>query len=186
MKLAYVLIFGTVAWLGGELLRLTAGGFNDMNSVVITAAFGLIALGIWVVWRAKKQTRTGRVGVAMVSLGMVLFALVQYQTIGSGIINDTAHASNPLFLAAGGIVSIGVVAMGFWIIRISNFPKWIGIALLVGTAISLGVVFIPGLVDMQTLSNIMLATALMSIGLFVRRTQHRRKTVENPEQGLTE
>ena len=174
MKLAYVLIFGTVAWLGGELLRLTAGGFNDMNSVVITIAFSLIALGIWVVWRAKEQTNIGRTGVAMVSLGMVLFALVQYQTIGSGIVNDTAHAGNPLFLTAGGVVSIGVVAMGFWIIRISKFPNWIGVALLIGTAISLGVVFIPGLVDMQTLSNIMLATALMSIGLLVRRAQQHK------------
>lgn len=169
IKLAYVLIFGTIAWLAGEALRLMAGGFNDANSVVITSAFVLIALGIWTMWRANGQTRTGRVGVAMISIGMILFALLQYQTIGSEILNDAEQVKNPLFLAGGAVVSIGVAATGFWIITISHMPKWIGISLLIGTLISLGVAFIPGLVDMQIVSNIVLAISLMWIGIVMRK-----------------
>lgn len=167
---AIILMIGALLWVVSEVLELVSGGFNDVNSSVSVAAFAAIGIGMSALWRAEGQDNTGRTGLALVALGMGLFALVAYQTIGSGIVSDVEQSDSVLFLGAGSAVSIGALALSYWLIMTSSYPKPVGVILLIATAFTLSVAFIPMLVGLQPLSNLVLAGTLFWLGWLSRRT----------------
>jgi len=169
MKLADVLIAGCIVWLVSEVLEFRAGGFDDTNSLVTALAFGIISIGIWVFWNARDQENYGRVGVALTSLGMVLFTILSVLTVGTGITSDVGHADSPLFLSAGAATTVGVTFVSIWIFRTTQLPKWTGVILLVGTLAALVGAFAPNLVVLQGISSVFLAIALTRVGLILRK-----------------
>lgn len=166
---AKLLVMGAMLWIVSEGMELASGGFNDANSTVSTIAFLLIGLGLGTLWRADGQNIVGRIGVALVALGMGLFALVAFQTIGSGLINDSAQSGEPLFLAAGSAVAIGALALSYWLVTVGPFPKIIGVIMFLATLFTLGVAFAPDLVGLQPVSNVVLALILLWLGWASRR-----------------
>ena len=171
MNLIYVLITGCIVWLVSEVLEFRAGGFDDTNSVVTALAFGLVAIGIWAIWNARDQRNYGRAGVALISLGMILFTILTILTIGTGITSDIEHADSPLFLSAGAAVSAGVIALSSWIFQISHLPKWSGVVLLVGTMTARAGAFMPSLIVLQGISSVCLAVALIWISLALMKAK---------------
>lgn len=166
---AILLMVGALLWIVSEGMELASGGFNDANSTVSAVAFALIGLGLGTLWRVEGQNIIGRAGVALVALGMGLFALVAVQTIGSGLTNDAGQSGEPLFLTAGTAVSLGALALSYWLVTSGPFPKIIGVILLLATVFTLGVAFVPALVGLQPLSNLILAATLFWLGWASRR-----------------
>lgn len=167
--LAILLMAGAILWMISEVMELMADGFNDANSTVSAIAFVTIGLGLGALWRVKGQNIIGRVGVALVALGMGLFGLVAFQTIGSGLTNDAGQSQDPLFLAAGSAVSVGALALSYWLVMTSPFPKIVGFVLLFATLFTLGVAFVPNLTGLQPVSNLILAAILLWLGWSSRR-----------------
>lgn len=161
---AIILMIGAVLWIISEIMELVSGGFTDMNSTVSAVAFLAIATGMETLWQAEGQNKVGKAGLGLVSLGMALFAIVAFQAIGSGITNDAEISGSTLFLAAGSAVSLGALALSYWLITASPFAKVLGIVLLAATAFTLGVAFVPALVSLQPLSNLVLAGTLFWLG----------------------
>lgn len=166
---AIVLMVGAVLWIISEIMELVSGGYNDLNSSVSVVAFLGVATGMEALWTVKGQTKVGKVGLGLVSLGMALFAVVAFQAIGSGIINDVEISGSTLFLVAGTAVSTGAIALSYWLISASPFAKILGYVLLGATAFTLGVVFVPSLVGLQPVSNLVLAGTLFWLGWERRR-----------------
>lgn len=166
---AIVLMVGAVLWIVSEIMELASGGFNDLNSSVSALAFLGVATGMEALWTVKGQTKIGKMGLGLVSLGMALFAVVAFQTIGSGIINDAEISGSALFLVAGTAVSTGAIALSYWLISASPFAKMIGYVLLGATAFTLGAAFVPSLVGLQPVSNLVLAGTLFWLGWERRR-----------------
>ena len=159
---------GALLWALSELLELAQGGFTPLNSSVSALAFVLIGAGVWALWRQPSQTRAGQAGVAMLSLGMVLFAITAIQVAVTGAANDTEISGTPLFLTAGSLVSLGTLVLGWWLITGSGFPKWIGAVLIAATLFTLAVAFLPAIVALQPLSNLVLAAILGWLGWRLR------------------
>lgn len=168
-KQAMLLMAGALLWIVSEGMELASGGFNDANSTVLAIAFALIGLGLGTLWRVEGQNIIGRIGLALVALGMGLFALVAFQTIGSGLTNDAGQSDTSLFLAAGTAVSLGALALSYWLVTKGPFPKIIGVILLLATIFTLGVAFVPTLTALQPLSNLILAGTLFWLGWVSRR-----------------
>ncbi len=166
--MAYLLLGGALVWALSEILELAQGGFTPLNSSISALAFVLIAAGVWALWRRPGQNPIGQAGIGMLSVGMVLFAIVAVQVVGSGVSSDAEIAETPIFLAAGSLVSIGALLIGWWLIAASAFPKWVGAVLVAATLFTLAVAFIPAIVGLQPLSNLVLAAVLAWIGLKLR------------------
>ena len=161
------LIAGCALWIISELLELHAGGYNSLNSSVSSLAFMAVAVGLWVFWN-KNYHFASKLGVVFTSVGMALFSLVAFQTIGSGIIDDTALSQTSLFLAAGTAVTVGALMLGGWLATVSPYPKVAGYVLIAATAFTLAVAYIPPLVSMQPLSNLILAATLGWLGFLAK------------------
>lgn len=167
--MAWILLAGALVWALSEILELVKGGFTPLNSTASALAFVLIALGVWALWRQPGQNRIGQSGIATLSIGMVLFAVVAVQVVMSGAVNDAEISDTPIFLAAGGLVSIGALLLGWWLIATSRFPKWVGIVLVAATLFTLAVAFVPAIVALQPVSNLVLAAVLAWLGWRVQR-----------------
>lgn len=161
---------GALVWALSELLELAQGGFTPLNSSVSALAFLLIGAGVWALWRQPGQNRAGQAGVAMLSTGMVLFAITAVQVALTGAANDTEISGTPLFLTAGSLVSLGTLVLGWWLIAGSAFPNWIGAVLIAATLFTLAVAFMPAMVALQPLSNLVLAAILGWLGWRFRET----------------
>ncbi|WP_127522475.1 hypothetical protein [Mesorhizobium sp. Z1-4] len=166
--MALVLMAGALVWALSEVLELLQGGFTPLNSGVSAVAFVLIGIGVWALWRERAQNRLGQAGIAMLSIGMVLFALVAVQVMSSGITSDAEIADTPIFLLSGGLVSIGALLLGWWLVAASPFPKWIGAILVAATLFTLAVAFVPAIVALQPVSNLVLAAVLGRLGWQLR------------------
>jgi uncharacterized membrane protein YozB (DUF420 family) len=169
--LAYILITGALVWALSEVIELAQGGFTPLNSSVSALAFVLIGAGVWALWRRAGQSRPGQAGVAMLSVGMVLFAVTAIQVVMTGAANDTEISGTPLFLTAGSLVSLGTLLVGWWLITGSSLPKWIGAVLIAATLFTLAVAFVPAMVGLQPLSNLVLAAVLALLGWRLKEGQ---------------
>lgn len=172
MNFPNTLIVGAALWVLSELLEIVQGGFTLLNSSVSGAAFVGVAVGIWALWPKIAGHRVGQVGVVAISLGMALFTIVVVQTIMIGAQNDLELSSTPLYLSAGTAVSVGALALGYWLMRVSPFPASLGVLLLGATAFTLVVAFVPSLVELQAWSNIVLASVLGRLGLALRSQEN--------------
>ena len=163
----WILIAGCALWIISEFLELQAGGYNSINSSVSSLAFAAVGVGLWVFWK-RGFNLISKLGVVFTSFGMLLFSLVAFQTIGSGIVDDTALSQTSLFLAAGTAVTVGALTLGGWLATVSPYPKITGYVLISATAFTLAVAYVPPLVQFQPLSNLVLAGSLGWLGLLSR------------------
>ena len=166
--MSWVLMAGALVWALSEILELLQGGFTLLNSSVSALAFLLIGIGIWALWRPSAQSRIGQAGVILLSAGMALFAIVAVQAASSGITSDAEMAGTPIFLAAGALVSVGALLLAGWLIAASPYPKWVGAVLLAATLFTLAVAFVPAIVALQPVSNLVLAAVLGWLGWQLR------------------
>jgi len=173
---AVILMLGSFVWVLSELTELTQGSYTALNSAISAMAFALIAAGIFAIWPKVGKNMMGRAGLILISIGMWMFTLIAVLVIGSSITSDAQIAQSTIFLIAGTAVTLGALALGFWIYSEGDFPKWIGIALLVVTIFSIGVAFVPALTPLQSFANLCLTALLFWLGFSMRILSQKPKT----------
>ena len=166
--LTNILLIGTGLWAVAEGLEFGGGGFSNFSNSVAVAAFAGIAIGIWALWWATGQNTLGRTGVVLLSLGSAQSALMAFRTIGSAIASSAEQSISLPSIAAAATMITGALALSYWLISISPFPLAAGFILLIATAFNLGVTFVPGLAELQPLSNLALAGTFFWLGWLTR------------------
>jgi hypothetical protein len=107
--------------------------------LLLLFSLGLPALQM----KQSYQTRwLGLSGVAVLCTSYLLFAILDFITINSYLINYY-----PLFYVANALQVIGSVLLGISIIRASTFPRWTGILLIVSGIIFIGSFMVASLPD---------------------------------------
>jgi len=126
---------GASLWIVSEIVERASGGISGPSLIVTAAAFAALAVGAWGIDGAAPPTRGWRVAVAFLSVGFALMAAlsVAMWSVGAG-----AHEETPLFFAAVGVFTIGVLAVGGVATWTARHPRWVGAAFLAVSLVSLG------------------------------------------------
>jgi hypothetical protein len=135
------IIFAVIGLIPYSLYSQTLASSISLLSGILLLLFslGLPALQM----KQSYQTRwLGLSGVAVLCTSYLLFAILDFITINSYLINYY-----PLFYVANALQVIGSVLLGIAIIRASTFPRWAGMLLIVSGIIFIGTFMVASLPD---------------------------------------
>lgn len=132
--LLYAAILGFACWMVSDIIELVQAG-RGPAVYYLTAAYHVFAgLGVWGLYKAQTPDKNvfNLASTALASVTYLAFTLFPLQILWSGLSMAEYVQVHPLYKLLGFVWLIGVLLFSVSVLRSGYFPKWAGLAMVVG------------------------------------------------------